>query len=686
MTPTSDRDDLISLEDFAKMAGTSKQAILNHRRRGTPGIPEPVGLDGSVSMYRLSDVKRWLATRNPKASQRPAESGASMKPLHVGISDLPAAVAYIALLEAERRHGADITIDRADLDSESILDRARQAERADPDLQGWLRKILGALDDENLEALRDVHGRCERTDPDKWRSVQAGLVTSRVSGPGSDTRPRVVELMTELVGPASRAVHDPHARMGSLVLGARVVRDGCPRYADVASFEEECIVRSRAYLARIPINLGSAVRGSNLTAPAPDRIISDLTGPSRLRRLGDAPQRETAGLALARSIAVQMETGTRAAILVTTVSLSRMGDAADRRALVHSRALRAVVALPRRAGRPFGKDDTAILLLSEPDPEAPQEVLFLDMPDEEGQGAGPTRASRQGLKGRRGIDDTIIDIAQQWFSGHRIRAHNHVVRVSLLDLLGSAEVDLSPSRHVLSASTIELDEQALIGALRAITDQARALASGLPDVAALPRSLPPLARSIDDLVDRGFIEIVPGMRIQGDVRPRPLSKAEPMRPGEHLVLTLDDLRTPGPLNPSQALHIGPDERVSITRPFDLVTARFGDATVRIDVAGGHVVTSPLVILRLGEGLDPWLVAAVLSSRTAERVTTSAGARLERSAMAVPLSDPEAQRLGGLLRDLDLAHQRASELAGDLERLTESLQEVVARHAMSRSPR
>ena len=66
----NDADTLVSLADVAEMAGVSRPAVSNWRRRN-PDFPSPVAETGATSLFRLGDLRRgWLSTASGLMSAR----------------------------------------------------------------------------------------------------------------------------------------------------------------------------------------------------------------------------------------------------------------------------------------------------------------------------------------------------------------------------------------------------------------------------------------------------------------------------------------------------------------------------------------------------------------------------------------------------------------------------------------
>ena len=65
----NDPDALVSLADLAEMAGVSRPAVSNWRRRN-PDFPRPVAETGATSLFRLGDLMAWMAGHGKRLDVR----------------------------------------------------------------------------------------------------------------------------------------------------------------------------------------------------------------------------------------------------------------------------------------------------------------------------------------------------------------------------------------------------------------------------------------------------------------------------------------------------------------------------------------------------------------------------------------------------------------------------------------
>jgi len=65
----NDTDALVSLADLAEMAGVSRPAVSNWRRRN-PDFPSPVAETGATSLFRLGDLRLWMTNHGKRLDVR----------------------------------------------------------------------------------------------------------------------------------------------------------------------------------------------------------------------------------------------------------------------------------------------------------------------------------------------------------------------------------------------------------------------------------------------------------------------------------------------------------------------------------------------------------------------------------------------------------------------------------------
>ena len=98
-TAMSDNDALVSLADLAEMAGVSRPAVSNWRRRN-PDFPSPVAETGATSLFRLGDLRLWMANHGKRLDVRSVDQlvWSALNPARGAVLPEEAAQAGMSLL------------------------------------------------------------------------------------------------------------------------------------------------------------------------------------------------------------------------------------------------------------------------------------------------------------------------------------------------------------------------------------------------------------------------------------------------------------------------------------------------------------------------------------------------------------------------------------------------------------
>ena len=659
--------DTVGQDYFAAALHVTPQAIANARRRAPQDFPDEVERVSGSPRFDRRAADEWIDSR--RRSRKRVVHARPFTPPRLTSPAL--GLCYLALIEAERRHGLDRHPGSVDVSREHLRVRAAEVEYAEEGaLRGWLHDVLGGpLSDADLADIAALNAALPANDLDLFGEM---LVVSKAVQRHTDTTPAsLIELILGAVGPAHRGVLDPAAGLGRPTVVCHRRADRFLRVGFDVDFRNVAAARSRAYLAGIKAHfhhLDSLTHGQEWQSVAKDIDILVCDAPHFRRLEEDVPAKMSASevpsleLEFALAAANYLPADARGVIAVSAHALSHPAAADLRRHLVATRRLHRVVAVPASAV-PRYRFDLALLIIGERMAHD-SVVAFADI--------GDAREDDQALRTALSGDPPPAAVA-------------------LLDLLATPDVDLSPVLRVLAAGGEE------------------PLSSGGPR-----RGYAQAVRT-----DCGHDEVCTNACAgQGSGRPT-LSAARrtsgrPSPPGPCEVAA----RAPHP-RAGPAPHAGrwPPPRGRARRAHARGVARGrtagpqcsdrcrtpgagdGDGSWghrvlsfrRQPSTGGHggraMVVSPATILRPAtRRLNPWMVEAALNSSAARRQMASTGARrVDIDNLTLPLLPPTGSRseAADALSRLNSLRDDLDDLRADLDRLMSELGEAIARSTLTR---
>ncbi|MCY9784216.1 N-6 DNA methylase [Nocardiopsis sp. EMB25] len=449
--PASTSDErLVTAADIARLAGVTRAAVSNWRRRHAD-FPAPAEGAGASPRFSLSEVRAWL-DRQDKGGQESPE----VRLWHILRDAYP----------------------------DSML-------RGLADVAALLSGSPGSpLPDLPDDAARACLGLAEETSPARTVGALAERLTqsSQRSDADTTTTPRLVRAITRFANPEAATVFDPACGIGSLLLG--VGADGARRTGQDVLPEAARFTRFRAELNGVPdveVRVGDSLRDDQwpdhraelvVCAPpaaTPDWGREDLLIDPRWE-LGLPPRAESE-LAWLQHAYAHTAAGGQTVVVMPTAAAHRRTGRRIRAELVRRGLLTEVVALP--AGMAVSHAQPVHLwLLRRPSEQIPtvQRVRMSDLtaadPD------GPLNAD----------DHPRAD-------------------VPLVELLDDV-VDLTPSRHASAHGGDLLTEYA--GTREQLIRVLETLGHALPSLAEGPGDLGGSQVRVADLVDAGLVRVAEG--------------------------------------------------------------------------------------------------------------------------------------------------------------------------------
>jgi type I restriction-modification system DNA methylase subunit/predicted DNA-binding transcriptional regulator AlpA len=682
---------LITLADLADLAGVSRPAVSNWRKR-FPDFPQPVGGTAGNPLFHPRDVEAWLRSRDKWVGRPGVEHRlwAALEPLRAlaptesFLEAFTAAltVRFLALVRQRANNAAEGVAPAPDAweavarsphrDRLAELQRlAARMEARSPSLQ---RLLLPPLDRLPRPAEHLLEFLDEVPVDDSPRLLEAVVsMHRRASGRGSvewTTSESLTELVIDMAQPIASTVYDGAAGAGGFLLAAaRAAKRSVDLFGQEVNESAWRLANQRLIVHQLD---GRVALGDTLMDDAEPELQAQtvLLDPpySMANWSGDSPVHDrpwrfgvpgpnNADFAWVQHAVSHLAPGGRAFVLLPMSSLLRSGtDARIRHELIRTGAVEAVVELPRglvsRTAIPL-----ALWVFARPGEAAGggDAVLLAN--------ATPADAESFAARARE-----VVDLYRRWQQGGTVDV-GWAVSQTRLELLG-IDATLVPSRWIPTPSE-SVDANQLITDLK---DDARRLNDAMASLRQTKRvNLGRLARqeeevqraSIGQLANDGLIKLFRGVRV-------PRNELEAAK-GAAPVLTAAQVRDGVTVSPDDCPRVSADalDRQAVrTEPGDIVVMPEGER-VRAGVAreGGAIAAAPLWVLRVrGDWIDPAYLAACLGSEWNSRHfvgSTKRGASVRD--LEVPLLPPASQkglvdRLAALVDRREQA-LRAAEAAG-----------------------
>ncbi|GAA1376667.1 N-6 DNA methylase [Catellatospora chokoriensis] len=543
----------VTAGEIARLAGVGRAAVSNWRKRYAD-FPQAVGGTTASPTFRLVEVERWLTAND----RMPVQSG-------------------VERLWAALQHSS-----------------------TDPDreIPPLVRTLLGPQRDVGT-AAKEHRAALAIADEIGREAALAGLVDRFVDLRGRRgsvaTSPQVAGLIAELAAPAGKAVLDPACRSGALLAAA--VADGAAMVAGQdPDLDNVAIAQARLHFAtaRVEVRQGSLQHDAYPDLQA-DVVISDPpTGGSwgydelaaDLRWEYSLPPRNEAELAWVQHALARLRPGGAAILLLPPGVAERAAGRRIRRELLRRGALRAVIALPSGVTAPYNTR-LHLWLLRRPDNVArTRDVLMVDADGTWAEAVETIRAAVAAYE--KGLP----------LSGDLAGRAAVVEAVSL----SSEDVDLTPSRHVVSGQAM-LSAEAVKQRREELVDLLGGLAEAVPVVVPSAESHRAGEISVGELAKAGLVSIHTEVDLQ-------------LRAGDVLVPA-----------------IGPRPRVSVAGRAD-EGRPLGPQTFLVRAEGGQV--------------DPWFLAGFIGVEANLKRITSMGSipRVDVRKAQVPRLPVDRQRLVG----------------------------------------
>ncbi|GAB3190819.1 N-6 DNA methylase [Nesterenkonia suensis] len=593
-TPTQ----LVSASDIAEIAGVSRAAVSNWRRR-RDDFPRPAGGSDTKPLFDQAEVLTWLRGHGyePAEGQGIRDFISALFALENSLSTYELIQLGLRLLVAQ----ADGSDEEVNLDDGLDLTTAREAAAALSPTEA--REAADAL------------------------LIRAGKSLGHAGADFASVGSPVTSLLGHLaVSNSPDSIYDPTCGIGSTLLDASAHADGSPRLIghDINIGVAE-VARLRGKIAGLPLEVAKRnvlsneppqdVSADAVVSEPPFGLVNDYADAfvTDARYRFGAPPRHSLDMAWLQVAIASLNQGGRGYVVLPASTTERSAERRIRNELVRHGCVEAVVALPPRLSS-LTSIELVLWVLRPPS----------DTPDED----QPITLVNSTTSTRPAEDICTI------LRGRGADTESQFVAIPATQLL-AADSDMSPA-HWITAE--QPDAEATTRSIRSAMAAASTALTELQnlDVPTTPQAAPGTrTASMGELMSSGLVTVHPGRwtasREQSQV-PGHVLRTRHVVDGRLPATTVETPHTPGNI---------------ITEPGDVALTTTMRLSAMVDEAGGHEPDRHVVIVRSlnHASLPPRVLAASLQGEWNARFQ-SGGAMKRLSPRAVKLLEiplmPRAQ--------------------------------------------
>jgi hypothetical protein len=183
--------------------------------------------------------------------------------------------------------------------------------------------------------------------------------------------------------------------------------------------------------------------------------------------------------------------------------------------------------------------------------------------------------------------------------------------------------------------------------------------------------------TLGDLERKKLISIIRGSR---RLNPGPENSFHETSAADTVyVISAVDIRRSGKLAATKSIKVRELPNPTISKPNDILVARIGELRAKIDVDGGHVILSPVQIIRATENIDPNIIVSALNSSLARKLSIGSGiGRIEIEHIPLPAQvSTEDRSLVELMISLNVLQNASEEISHLVKNLLQRVNETIS---------
>ncbi|MFI8592322.1 N-6 DNA methylase [Dietzia maris] len=636
-SPSPSPTSLVAASDIADLAGVSRAAVSNWRRRHAD-FPKQAGGTQTKPLYDLSEVKSWLSKQGYTVDRVSTEAKvwAAMNTLR-GPYPPEQSTMIVLALAAERVMGDDVP-------AALKLSRLTSPRDGEQHRVEQVREVVESVDESELASVVDFAlERTARAEGRKgsWSDI-IGSRTSHLLASVAENHPGGV-------------VYDPACGIASALIE---LADTKNRFDDYIGHDINdralAIAEVRAALHRVPLHLakGDILRADPDPGLRADVVIAEPPFSMRMdvdSRLTDprfvfgAPPASNADAAwLQHAIAHLADTG-RAFIITPHGPLFRGGVEGQLRAeILRQGCVETIVGLPGGMAA-HTSIPLALWVLRRPNNEH-SNVLFIDASD---------------------VDNAEKHVAR-WLSDETALAEVPHVRVPVGDVVDD-EAQLTPQRWLATDERSADDVQSAFAAATTAMREATQTLTEASGRITFTQDAPSRTLTVKELIREGVIE-----RVRHRAPRNPEGALKNAMVGARAITT----RTLPDPPPANLL----DDGMDLTEPSDILVLAQAGIRALVDDEGRHLLAPVIEQVRVlkPDVVDPHYLAAMLSGSWNTRFLV--GTTIQRAKLTdleVPLAPMgDQERLVAALAEVERLRTAAQTITAASETLASSLIDAV----------
>jgi type I restriction-modification system DNA methylase subunit/transposase-like protein len=656
--PRKAKDKLVTLTELARILDKSSQVISNWRRR-YQDFPQPIIEDSESPLYDLTAVQNWQAARMlDKSAYRSNQNDFSRE-------------YYVAIL-------LQLAYKKVGATSSSPWEDALKLEA---DMPSNILAIVKSLSINLQTPMSELWDRIRTfADLDQIDSLKGDLykvINSKSIMAGAISNLELVDLIKELHSDQMTPIkiYDPAAGLSHGLLNFNYSKS-TQLFGQEIDLSTADLAQLLAWITdqELTIVVGDTLQQDLLVDVKADLVICEppfgMRTEPHLRRkdwpFGDVGA--NADLAWLQIVVEHLTDHGAGYMLLPSGALSRTAkeEVQIRRKLVSSDCLEAVIALPPISSATRLPVSLVVVRAPGARPNA-DGALMIDISDQKSWNLKSViQISKHLHDFRKGKEVNIPGIA--YVAKTRELMDDQVSWVPALYLARSLsngthrtlEISGSQELHHLEKNVLKMQLQ-----VNEITSKASVI------------RFTDEQTTLGDLDRKNLINIIPGSRRfnpGGGNSFHETSAADTIE-----VISAADIRRSGKLIATKSIRTKELPNPTISKPNDILVARVGELTAKIDIDGGHVILAPVQIIRVTKKIDPNIIVSALNSSLARKLSIGSGiGRIEIEHIPLPAQvSTEDSSLAELMISLNILQNASDEISHLVKNLIQRVNETIS---------